>query len=300
MSTNPMPQAEPTSLDHIGIIVPSLADAAALFTSLGFTLTARADHTRTNDQGEVESAGSAQHSIMFEHGYIEVQEITDPQQRHLLSPAAAKHFGAHIVAFGETDAAAANLRVRTAGLPVGPVLDWGRPVYEPGLSGMARFAFFGAPYATEDESYLCWVQHLTPEILRSDRLVTHANGARELAGILVAARDTTEVARIAARYQASGATLIAASASNALLRAGRGTLDVRLADTLPREMAGGLATPALTGSGRIVALVIRADDPAAIAGLARQAGLAVADTGKALAIDLGAVVATTLLIAPAQ
>ena len=76
-----------TTLDHVGLIVPRLDEAARIFRALGFTLTERAEHTRVNAAGEVESAGSAQHSVMFEDGYIELQEITDPEQRHLLSPA---------------------------------------------------------------------------------------------------------------------------------------------------------------------------------------------------------------------
>ena len=66
---------------------------------------------------------------------------------------------------------------------LGPLLDWSRAVKTPEQEGLARFCFFDAPWQASDPSYLCWVQHLTPELVRSPSLLLHANQARALLGV---------------------------------------------------------------------------------------------------------------------
>ena len=115
-------------LDHVGFIVDDLEEARALFAALGFTLTPRADHTRRNAAGEVIPAGSSQHSAMFDDGYIELMQITDPDAGHQLTPAMRERFGLHVVAFGTSDAPVCHAARQRAGLSVGAVMDWSRPV----------------------------------------------------------------------------------------------------------------------------------------------------------------------------
>jgi catechol 2,3-dioxygenase-like lactoylglutathione lyase family enzyme len=170
-------------LDHVGFIVADLAQSHRLFSDLGFTLTPRADHTRTTPQGQVVPAGSAQHSIMLDAGYIELMQITDPQAGHQLTPATAERYGLHVLALAVADAAAWHADCLRRQLPVGPLLDWSRPVRTPEREGLARFCFFDAPWQARDPSYLCWVQHLTPELVRSPSLLAHANQAQALTGV---------------------------------------------------------------------------------------------------------------------
>ena len=170
-------------LDHIGFIVPDLAAGRGLFEGLGFTLTARADHTRRDAEGRVVPAGSAQHSVMFDIGYIELMQITDPLAGHQLTPAMRERFGLHVLALGTADAAACHAARQQAGLPVGAVMDWSRPVSTPERSGLARFLYFDTRWSPGDPSYVCWVQHATPELVRSPSLLRHANGATALRGL---------------------------------------------------------------------------------------------------------------------
>lgn len=282
-----------TTLDHVGLIVPRLDEAARIFRALGFTLTERAEHTRVNAAGEVESAGSAQHSVMFEDGYIELQEITDPEQRHLLSPAAAKYFGLHIVAFGVADAERANEAVRQSGLEVGPVLRWGRGIQEPDRSGEARFAFFVAPYRAADEALLCWVEHLTPDLIRSPRLTAHANGARALGGITIVARNAEETERLRVRYIACGGE--AADSRTADVRFGPARVAIRTADGVPSPARG----PAWSASPFVTGLSLRMEDPAPFADRARAEGFAVHREGESLFVDLSRTCGVTLILDPA-
>lgn len=171
-------------LDHVGFIVAELEAAAALLRGLGFTLTERANHTRTLANGEVVPAGSAQRSLMLQQGYIELMEIFDPAAGHMLAQAGSDRHGLHILALATPDAHGTHAACTAAGLPVSPVLDWSRAVDEAGAQGLARFRFFGCTdWQPADPSYLCWVQHLTPELLRPPQLVRHANGAQALVGV---------------------------------------------------------------------------------------------------------------------
>ncbi|MEI7785201.1 MAG: VOC family protein [Betaproteobacteria bacterium] len=178
---NPASPTSPIDLDHVGFIVQDLAQARDLFTDLGFTLTQRADHTRTNAQGEKVSAGSSQHSIMLGTGYIELMQITDRQAGHQLTPAIDERYGLHVLALGTRDAQACHQQV--AGLKPGPVMDWARQVSTPERSGLARFRYFDAPWQASDPSYICWVEQVTPELVRSPSLLEHPNGALALAGL---------------------------------------------------------------------------------------------------------------------
>ncbi len=170
-------------LDHVGFIVKDLDATADLIAQLGFTMTARADHSRTDEQGQQVSTGSAQRSIMFENGYIELMQITDPTKGHQLASAIDVRFGLHIVALGTDDAQACHEQCTGRGVTTGPLLNWSRPIHEIDAHGLARFAYFGSVWTAQDPAYICWVQHLTPELMRTPRLVRHNNHALALSGV---------------------------------------------------------------------------------------------------------------------
>lgn len=174
------------NLDHVGFIVRDLNASARLAEQLGFALTTRADHTRTDEQGRTLPAGSAQHSIMLHRGYVELMQITDASAGHQLSSAPQVRYGLHVVAFGTDDAVACHAHRLQDGVSVGPVLYWSRPVQEPDLQGHAQFAYFGSAWQPQDPSYLCWVEHRTPQLLRNPRLLAHANGTCALDAIVYA------------------------------------------------------------------------------------------------------------------
>lgn len=262
-----------TSLDHVGILVPRLDEAAALLTRLGFTLTRRAEHRAASGA----SAGSAQCSIMLESGYVEIQEITDlARSMHILAPAARRNFGLHTLAFGVSDATAAREAVLRAGMAVGPVLEWTRQVHEDDLSAEARFAFFVAPYDAGDDAFLCWVQHLTPDALATPRLREHRNGARLLrAAVIIAGK---EPGRLVARYAACDGVPDGERA----VRFGGGSVEILSAADLPLELAIGPA-PA---PDWFAAVRIGFDDPATFEAAVRGEGFPVSRAGLDIVADL--------------
>lgn len=174
--------------DHIGLIVPDLARSRARFEAMGFRLSARADHTMTDAQGRTVSAGSSQHTLMLPEGYVELMQITDQRSPHPLAAAPTARFGLHVLALSVSNADSAHAGFSAASLQtgadpggrVGPLRHWARPVRETDREGLARFAFFDSPWTPDDPSYLCFVEHLTPELLRSPSDHTHPNGARSV------------------------------------------------------------------------------------------------------------------------
>jgi hypothetical protein len=259
-------------LDHAGILVPRLTDAVPLLARLGFTLTRRAEHRNADGS----SAGSAQCSMMFESGYVEVQELADINGTHILAPAVRRNFGLHTLAFGVADAEAAREDAARAGLPATAVMEWARRIEEEDISTDARFAFFVANYDPKDDSFLCWVRHLTPEALRSARLVRHANGARALRAVVIATRD--DPARLLDRYVACGGVREAPG----VVRFRDGAVEVLQAAEYPPA----LARAAWPNDSWFAALRIGFDDPAAFADTARDAGYAVEPWRGAFVVDL--------------
>jgi len=182
-----VPAINPThgsGLDHVGFIVADLEASSRLVSELGFRQTARADHTRTNSAGVLVSAGSSQHSVMLQRGYIELMQITDPLAGHQLTPATAVRHGLHVIAFGTDDAAACRQACIARGVEVGPLLNWARLIREDDVLGEARFCYFDSRWDPHDPSYVCWVQHLTPQLLRPPRLLQHDNGVLALTGVV--------------------------------------------------------------------------------------------------------------------
>lgn len=172
-----------TGLDHAGFIVRDLESSCNLLERLGFRLTTRADHTRTNDQGITVSAGSSQRSVMFHSGYIEIMQITDPLAGHQLSPATRVRYGLHVIALGTGAATACHAACVKRGVDVGALLDWSRPIREGQVRGLARFCYFDSRWDPHDPSYVCWVQQMTPELTRPAGMMEHSNGAQALVGV---------------------------------------------------------------------------------------------------------------------
>ncbi len=280
LASTPRPQdTAPLSsvgLDHVGLIVPDLEAARALWAGLGFTLTARADHTRTLPDGRRVPAGSSQHSVMLQAGYIELMQITDASAGHPLTSAMRQRFGLHILALASEDPPALHRALAARRCALSPVMDWARPVSEGAVQGLARFQFFDTPWQTEDASYLCWVRHLTPELMRPPALLRHENGALALDGLAYTG-SLAGCAQWARRLAQFG--LVAEAAGQIPL--GEARLQLRPS----RER--GTDTAHTAPAARPESLQLRFADPGALATRARALGLPTTAAPDGFDIDLG-------------
>ncbi len=248
---------------------------------LGFTLTARAQHTRTLADGQVVCAGSAQRSLMLRTGYIEFMEIFNPEAGHMLAAAPRARHGLHVLALGSDDVPAAHARCSAAGLALSPVMDWQRAVDELGAQGLARFRFFGvADWQPEQPSYVCWVQQLTPALLRPPGSTQHANGARGLAGLRYRGAPAA-AAQWAQRLQQAGCAALASAEPQAAQAFALGSQ--RLWVDSANAPAGSSPDSALPQALQLSFAAL-----APIAQATRQAGLAVHADGAGLRVDMRA------------
>lgn len=273
MTTLPHP-VPGIGLDHVGLIVPDLQAAHRLFEQLGFTLTRRADHTRTNAQGETVPAGSAQHSVMLQDGYIELMQITDPHAGHPLTRAMQQRFGLHVFAFSSGDPHRSHDQLAQAGVAVGPVMDWARPVPEAPGNALARFRFFDTPWQAGDPAYLCWVQHLTPDLVRLPHQTAHANTAAGLTSVTYTGPRAALVRWHQQLVRCGAQTPTAGSERAWSCALGTTRLEFEVDDRLPQVLP--------TGLGLAVTHIARLADHA------RAAGLPLRRQADGVDIDLGA------------
>lgn len=183
-----------TGIDHVLVVVSDLASAAATWRRLGFTTTPRGSHAEW---------GTANHCLMFGRTYVELiapvgaGDAADRLRRRL----ADRGEGLSAVAFGTGDAAAAGEALRRAGVAAGEPAALSRPMDD----GVLRFATVALPAGATPgaESFLC--QHLTPDLLRRDEWLHHANGARGLASLTLVVDDPFAAAPCYERLFGAGA-----------------------------------------------------------------------------------------------
>jgi 4-hydroxyphenylpyruvate dioxygenase-like putative hemolysin len=159
--------APSAAIDHAVVAVRDLDAAAASFAALGFTLTPRGHH----------SIGSHNHCIMLGSTYIEL--LVSPVAHPWLDYYRAFGEGLAAIALSTGDADATYSRLKHQGAR--PPMDLSRPVE----GGIARFRLV----QIEGSPQLFFVQHLTRELVWRPEWQTHANGASELIGAALPAKE---------------------------------------------------------------------------------------------------------------
>ena len=248
------------TLDHAGLVGPDLADLAAAFEALGFTLTPLARQSgRLRADGPVEPWGTGNRCAMLGHGYIELLSILDPAApANGLDRFLARYAGLHILALGIDDEDAELARLRAAGLDIPGVLHLHRPVDSADPAGpQARFARLPLPEAPEGRIQL--IRHLTPEAIWQPRFMAHRNHAVALETMILAVENPAETAARLSRL--AGRPVLPDPAGGFALPLDHGTVRMLPPDALPRVLPGTVppALPFMAG------LVVRTDDGAAAA-----------------------------------
>lgn len=248
-----------TGLDHVGVAVPDLDEAAAEWTALGFTVQPTAPH-----MAEGKPTGTGNRTIMFRDGYIELLANIDipgapARPSATIARFLAHHTGIHVLTLATDDAAAALARLARAGFPAA-IARSTRPA--PPAAGMAEFARIPL---TDAAPRLQLLQHLTPELVWQPGFLAHPNQAAALAEVTIAA-DASVAARLA---RAAGRPLSPDPAGGLALRLPRGTIRI-LPPAALRPGTTLLPGTALPAPPCIPAIAIRTDD--ANAAIARQLG----------------------------
>ena len=173
------------TLDHIGLVTPSLAGSKRDYEQLGFQLTPESSHKgKVRPDGPVEIWGSGNHCAMFRQGYLEILGVTDPDRYHDHFRVLLDRFhGMRMVALGCENAKMfyeAN-RGRVPQLiesrEIGRDVPYGKGTKE-GL-----FRVVQLEEGTFPEAELFFVEHATPNVLWQKDLLEHPNRVTALSGI---------------------------------------------------------------------------------------------------------------------
>jgi catechol 2,3-dioxygenase-like lactoylglutathione lyase family enzyme len=185
------------TLDHLGIAVADLDDAAAQYRRLGFQLTDRGYHTLPPPRlgADRPFVGTGNHCAMLQQGYLELIGVTDPAYRGRLNADIARYQGIHIVAFGVDDSAAVARSFAAAGFGTASPQILERPVETQGETAVARFEIVDIPDRIVPEGHFFAIHHTTPELLWRPALMSHPNGAVKLTSLTVAVADPSDFAR---------------------------------------------------------------------------------------------------------
>jgi catechol 2,3-dioxygenase-like lactoylglutathione lyase family enzyme len=197
-------------IDHAVIMVKDLDQAAARWKQLGFTVSPRGTHSA--------HMGTGNYTIMLDPDYVELLGVLTPTEHN--APARAfldGREGIERIAFTAVDSAAGAEEIRARGYAATGPTDFERPVTMPdGKLSAAKFRIFQWPVAEAPGGVRIFAcQHKTRETVWIPDLMKHANGAKHLKQVLIAAPEpATEAAHLSRlidrepRHETDGAVTV--------------------------------------------------------------------------------------------
>ncbi len=218
-----IPTGKDVFLDHVGAFVGDHKAAARILRRLGFTLTPFARHVNAGPDGSQQPSGTGNQCVMFQEGYLEVLSVTgeDTPLAAQLHAALQRYEGLHLIAFAVSDAEERHADLPSRGFRPLPLVRLRRPIPGLGDEHSGRFDVVRVPPGAMPEGRIQLVTHHTPESVWRPNLLTHANGAEALSGILVCVEDPAEVAIRFSRFIDGQALFIDPGRSEVELERGR-------------------------------------------------------------------------------
>lgn len=181
-------------LDHVGLVGRDLGAMLDAYRRLGFAPTQPRPLMAGNSSGRPVLLEQSSAHLVFEQGYVELTSVSSSDPAHHLAAYLERLPSLAILAIGTDDAIARHALCARSGLPVGPVREASRSIEYGSLHGEARFHWFMLEPAASPEGLLCFVQHLTPELVFQREVQDHPNSVRSLSGVLVFAEEAERVA----------------------------------------------------------------------------------------------------------
>ena len=192
----------PLPIDHAGYGVDDLPAAARLFRKLGFAPTQeKALMARDPESGESRPLGQLSSHVVFKKGYLELSAPAI-ENNHLV-PLVERYSGLHILALATNDAEEQRRACQQRHPDLPAVAQASRPIEYGKHRGAAGFKWFPLPGGVFREGIVCFVEHLTRNLVFQDEVSSHPNQAVALAGV---ALFSTDPEATAARYKPFAAT----------------------------------------------------------------------------------------------
>ncbi len=241
MTGRPDPQIR---LDHLGLVSRQLESLLSGAVGLGFEPTRPEELMAAGPAGPVPLEQSSAH-LVFGNTYVELTAVRSRSPAHHLAPWLARREGLLILAFGTEDLADARRRSLEAGYSPGQLARASRRVTYGARTGEARFEWFMLDPESTPEALVCFVRHLTPEVVFQPEVQQHPNGARDIEGVMLV---TDRPLVMAERYAALTGGRLTGGEAEARVELEGGWLEFRspdswaaLAGRVPAFEAPGLA-----------------------------------------------------------
>jgi hypothetical protein len=216
-------------IDHIIVGVEHLERARLGWARLGFTLTPRGRHI---------GQGTANYCIMFRRDYLELLGFVEPDEfGHRLEAFLSRREGPMSVAFAPVrNAAATREALAGLGLHPGEPRALGRALELPEGAVVPRFTLLALP-PDETPALDCFVcGHLTPELVRRPRWLSHPNGTSGIKTVHLLVADPAGLA--AAYRRLAGAEQVSTASGRLAVRLGRHRLMFSTAEAFRAAQPG--------------------------------------------------------------
>jgi hypothetical protein len=203
-----LPTGDAIFLDHLAHWVGDIHAAYALLRRIGFIVTPYAEHVHaTTPGGPAAPAGSANHCVMLEAGYLEVlTPIGDTPVAREVRAALDRYTGLHLAAFCVEDAVSHRERLVSAGFAQREAVSLTRDTTTAdGDTRTLRFTVVRPEVGCLPEGRVQFLTHHTPDTLWQPRWLAHPNTARGLTDMLFCVDDACEAGERYQRYLGRGA-----------------------------------------------------------------------------------------------
>ena len=183
----------PIPIDHIGYGVKELYATIELFKRLGFSPTREKElMARDPETGEFYPLGQLSAHVVFEKGYIELSAPTWKIKNNHLIPFVERCPGIHILAVATSDVEKQHQSCRKCYQDLAAVAQASRKIEYGKNRGKARFKWFPLPGDDFPEGIVCFVEHLTRDLVFQSEVLSHPNEVSALAGVTLFSRNPKE------------------------------------------------------------------------------------------------------------
>ncbi|ETX03021.1 MAG: hypothetical protein ETSY1_01560 [Candidatus Entotheonella factor] len=182
-----------TPIDHVGFVTKDLAQLERLYRRLGFHLAPRQPLNTSSDVNQApQEVGQHSAHIIFQQGYLELTAVQGTAPDMHLTPYLGRPDGVQIVAIRTDSASDAHGQMHHMDLPPSDLAISSRTIAY-GTGGEARFSWFMLSPSEFPEALLCWVEHLTPELVYQPEVMSHPNGVLRLKEVLMTVEPFAEL-----------------------------------------------------------------------------------------------------------
>ena len=155
---------------------------------LGFSLTEPYPLLALDSESNLVELGQHSHHFIFDRAYVELTGIVDASKGSHIGPFLDKFEGLHILCFNTDNVSLAASQIQQAGLEVGEIQIASRYVNY-GKKGIARFKWFSLAQRYAPEGLVCIVEHLTPELVFQENMMSHDNFSTSLLEVTICTKD---------------------------------------------------------------------------------------------------------------